>query len=83
MERVDVRKDILELIPYKELLTADQIVEIIEDHHKFTPKNWVMNLSKKVKDCIVDLVEEGILSVSINFHPAGVRYYSEFKYYGR
>lgn len=83
MERLNVRKDIIDLVPYKEPFTANQLVEIVQDHHKFTPAVWLGDLSKKVRDCLAELIEEGIISVSDQFHPDGVRYFSEFKYYGR
>ena len=81
MRELNLRQTVLDLMPYKELLTEKQIVEIVEDHHRFTPSSRLEGLAKKIKDILVKLVNEGIFEVT--YKHSGTFYFCEFKYYGQ
>ena len=83
MERIDIRQTIRNVMPYKELLTLNEIVELVKDKHRLAPDNWIQNLEFNVRYHLEELVSEGLLEAKTHSKSSKQVYYDQFKYYGK
>lgn len=73
---INVREDILKLIPWKKEVKVFEIIELLKEHHQFKPESKLSDLPYQVKKSLIELSEEGILERPGN----GSVFYLEHQY---
>ena len=78
---INLRGSILELIPYKSVLTPGEVLDLIKDLYRWSPEEKLPS-ELKVKIELNNLCEEGILERTRQAMalPGDFRYYLKYKY---